>query len=92
MFKDKRSKREMMRDSQMSFTQDPKELRIWGRIRKLSTTQLLDYIDTAGAGMARGMTDFRRDNDVVSLNDIGDALLIIKVVIEELKIRCETET
>ena len=70
----------------------PKERRIWRRIQTLSTHRLLDYIDEAGAGMNRGYDDFRKDGDVRSLDEILDALLALKVITEELKIRCEIET
>lgn len=69
-----------------------KQHRIWKRIHKLGTAQLLDYIDTAGAGMSRGLTDFRNEGDVSSLKEIDDALVVLKVITEELIIRCETET
>lgn len=73
-----------------TFTTD-KELRIWKRIQRLSTHELLEYIDTAGAGMGRGLKDFREQGKIASLTEISDALLVLKVIVEELTIRCETE-
>lgn len=66
-------------------------LRAWKRIQKLSGSQLLDYVDEAGAGMNRGLADYRKNGDVGALHEIDDALLVLKVIAEELIIRWEAE-
>jgi hypothetical protein len=65
--------------------------RIWNRVRNLSVHELLDYVDEAGAGMNRGLADYRKNGDVSALHEIDEALLVLKVITEELIIRWEAE-
>jgi hypothetical protein len=65
--------------------------RIWNRIKNLSTSELLDYVDEAGAGWHRGLMDYRKTGDISSLRELDTALLTLKVITEELIIRWEAE-
>ena len=56
-----------------------------------STTELLDWADVAGSGMARGFGDFRKHGDLASLEEIGLALFTLQAVVLELKVRAEFE-
>jgi hypothetical protein len=65
--------------------------RIHRRIRTASRERLLDYVDEAGAGINRGMDDFKKENDIRSLREIEDALVVLTVINKELILRWEAE-
>jgi hypothetical protein len=61
------------------------------RVSKLSTTDLLDWADAAGSGMAKGFMDFRKHGDYASLEDIGLGMITLQAVVYELKARKDAE-
>lgn len=61
------------------------------RVRKLSTTQILEWADAAGSGMAKGFQDYREHGDISSLEDIGLGVISLQAVVMELKARAAAE-
>lgn len=61
------------------------------RVRKLPTTELLNWADSAGSGMARGFQDYREHGDLMSLEEIGLGLITLHAVVLELKARAAAE-
>ena len=58
------------------------------RVERLSTPEILTWADTAGAGIARALSDHQRDGNPDSLEDAYEGLLTMLGVVEELKHRC----
>lgn len=61
------------------------------RVRKLSTSSLLDWADAAGSGMSKGFDDFRRHGDYEAIAEIALGLITLEAVVYELKARAEAE-
>jgi hypothetical protein len=61
------------------------------RVAKMGTNELLNWADVAGSGMAKGFSDYRREGDVLSLDEIHLALISLTAVTDELIIRGESE-
>lgn len=61
------------------------------RVSKMSTRQMLDWADSAGSGMARAIDDYRKDRDVISLEEVRTALVALSAVIDELEARQDAE-
>lgn len=54
------------------------------RVRRISTTELLDWTDVAGSQMAKGFMDYRRYGHVESLEEVKLGLLQLRALTEEL--------
>jgi hypothetical protein len=61
------------------------------RVAKRATTELLDWADVAGSGMARGFQDYREQGTLASLEEIGLGLITLHAVVLELKARAAAE-
>lgn len=61
------------------------------RVRKVSTHDLLEWADAAGSGMAKGFGDYRKDRELVSLEEIRTALMSLLAVTDELYARQDGE-
>jgi len=57
------------------------------RVRRLPTSEILQWADTAGAGVARALSDHQRDGNPDSLEDAYTGLLTMLGVVEELRDR-----
>lgn len=59
------------------------------RVARMSTHDLLEWADTAGSGMAKGFSDYRKEGQLESLDEIRYALLALVAVTDELQARQE---
>lgn len=59
------------------------------RCARQSTTELLDWADAAGSGMAKGFDDYRKHGDLTSLEEIGLGLITLQALVLELKARAD---
>ena len=57
------------------------------RVRRLPTSEILMWADTAGAGISRALSDYQRDGNQDSLEDAYTGLLTMLGVVEELRDR-----
>ena len=57
------------------------------RVHRLDTAEILRWADTAGAGIARALSDHQRDGNPDSLEDAYKGLLAMLGVVEELRDR-----
>lgn len=57
------------------------------RVRRMSRTELLDWADVAGSGMAKGFMDYRKHGVVDSLEEIRLSLVQLAALVEELRER-----
>jgi hypothetical protein len=60
------------------------------RCARQSTTELLDWADSAGSGMAKGFDDYRKHGDLASLEEIGLGLITLQALVLELKVRADS--
>jgi hypothetical protein len=61
------------------------------RVQKMSIHELLGWADGAGSGMAKAIDDYRRQNDMASLEEVRTALIALSAVVDELQVRHEAE-
>lgn len=59
------------------------------RVRKISTSELLEWADVASSAMGRGFSDYRSQDRVESLEEIRLATVTMAALVEELKARHE---
>ena len=57
------------------------------RVSRLDSAAILQWADTAGAGIARALSDHQRDGSPDSLEDAYTGLLTMLGVVEELRDR-----
>jgi len=57
------------------------------RVERLSTPEILQWADTAGAGISRALSDYQREGSRDSLEDAYTGLLTMLGVVEELRNR-----
>lgn len=57
------------------------------RVRRLPTSEILQWADTAGSGISRALSDYQRDGSQDSLEDAYAGLLTMLGVVEELRDR-----
>jgi hypothetical protein len=57
------------------------------RVATVSTDRLLDHADEAGSGMAKGFDDFRKHQDLTSISEIAEGLLVLWAITLELRDR-----
>jgi hypothetical protein len=63
------------------------EERIRRRLSRLSTTEILDWADQAGSGIARALSDFRRTQDPVALLEAEKGARTLQTVMVYLRER-----
>lgn len=61
------------------------------RVTRMSINELLDWADAAGSGMAKGFADYRKEGNMVSLEDIRLGLISLTALTDELIGRHEAE-
>lgn len=61
------------------------------RVARMSVNELLDWADAAGSGMAKGFSDYRKEGEMVSLEDIRVGLIALTALTDELIGRHEAE-
>ncbi len=81
----------MRRQTPVSPHWSPKDAEVVSSARKrisvIETSQLLDYADAAGSGMAKGFADYRRYQDLDSVAEIAEGLLVLWAITLELRDR-----
>lgn len=62
------------------------------KVRKLDESTLLAFADMSGTGMAMAFSDFRKNGETVSLDEIQEGLVALWAVAAELRVRALTST
>jgi hypothetical protein len=75
----------------LSRTETPKvseeRARAYGRMRRLSTVDTMNWMDAAGSGVARALDDYRRYGEPDSLNEIRAGLEALLGCVDSLQER-----
>jgi len=79
------------RDAEYSETDQELLTRASRRCARMAITELLDWADSAGSGMAKGFDDYRKHGDLGSLEEIGLGLITLQAVVLELKAHADAE-
>lgn len=74
-----------------SETDDRLSARSQKRLRKMGTTQILDWADTASMGMQQGFEDYRAEGDLAALGEIALNLIALEEAVKILIARREAE-